>query len=174
MTTKHLLILCSLTILGLGSHLLPHPVGFTTVGAISMMAAAYLPRHLMLVPILIVVIVADILTGFYSLVAMCIVYAAHLAALTAVSPVLSRLSGSSVAGSAVINAVVFFLISNLSPLYSGYYPMSVEGITLCYTNAIPFLARRVLANLIFGGIAFGAIWAASRIWSSDGPTRLST
>ena len=69
------LVLC---LIGASSHLLPHPAGISTVGAIGMLAAAYLPKHLLPLPVLVSVATVDAINGTYHITAMALVYAAHL------------------------------------------------------------------------------------------------
>ena len=47
---RSFLVLIALSLLGLGTHLLPHDMGITTAGAIGMLSAAFLPVHLMSLP----------------------------------------------------------------------------------------------------------------------------
>jgi hypothetical protein len=168
--SRNILIVLALAVVGVTTHLAPHDMGVSTVGAISMLAAAYLPRQLLLIPVLVTIIIGDLASGTYALAAMMIVYIAHMAAAMTVSPVLTRVSGQSIFGAAVLNAVIFYLISNLVPMAMGYYPASLEGLTICYINGLPFLAKGILANLIFGAIGFGVI----HIWRASHENRLSS
>ncbi len=152
------LVLVGITVLGVVTHLLPHDMGFTTVGAVGMLAAAYLPRALMPVPVLITVIAADLMIGAYGFWAMAFVYLGHASAALAVGPVLRRIRPSMVFAAALVNAVVFYLISNITPMVMGFYPPTLEGWWLCYANGIPFLLRGIAANLAFGSLFFGLIW----------------
>ena len=63
--TKPWLIALALCVVGASSHLLPHPAGMSTVGAIGMLAAAYLPRHLVPLPVLVCVATEDVSIGYY-------------------------------------------------------------------------------------------------------------
>lgn len=153
--TGALVVLLSLA--GLASHALPHPMGVSTVGALGMVAAAYLPRRYALLPVLITILIIDAANGFYSVLAMSSVYIAHLAATLSVSPVLSSIKVRSVAMAAIISAVVFYFVSNITPMAMGYYPNTFEGWIACYVNALPFLVRGIIANMFYGGLAFGLI-----------------
>ena len=61
--SETLAVLVALTSLGVVSHLVPHSAGLSTVGAIGMMAAALLPRHLLPVPVLFTVVAFDLIHG---------------------------------------------------------------------------------------------------------------
>lgn len=162
--TRTGLILFSLSLFGFLSHFVPHDMGISTVGAIGMLSAAYLPRHLLGVPVLITVFFVDAINGFYALTAMSFVYLGHLTAAYATRPILSRIRRPmTVAGASVISALVFYLLSNVTPMAMGYYPPTLQGWTECYINGLPFLMRGIFANLLFGGLAFGAIWLVREI-----------
>ena len=163
MDKKSLFVIFVLSVLGVCTHLLPHVFGFTTVGAVSMLAAAYLPKHFIPAPILVTVIISDIVIGGYGLVSMLIVYFAHVSAALAIAFLCRGEKPAYLAGAGFLNAFVFFLISNLSPLAAGYYTADLSGVLLCYTMAIPFLIKGIAANLIFGSLFFGAILLARRL-----------
>jgi len=146
-----------LVLVGLASHALPHPMGFSTVGALGMVAAAYLPRRIALLPVLATILIADAFGGFYEVLAMSFVYIGHLAATLATAPVLASLKARTVGIAACVSATVFYLFSNLTPMAMGFYPNTAEGWALCYANALPFLLRGILGNLVYGGLAFGFI-----------------
>ncbi len=158
------LVLC---VIGASSHLLPHPAGISTVGAIGMLAAAYLPKHLLPLPVLASVATVDAINGTYHVTAMALVYAAHLLSAAGVAPILRRVQVLHVGGAAIISAVIFYLISNVSPMAMGFYPNTVAGWLACYVAGIPFLLRGIAANLIFGAVAFGSIrglWFIYQRW----------
>ena len=154
---KPWLIALTLCVVGACSHLLPHPAGMSTVGAIGMLAAAYLPKHLIPLPVLVSVATVDAIIGTYSIASMALVYIAHLASAAGVAPILVRVGALRVGGAAITSAVIFYLISNAAPMTTGYYSNTLAGWTACYLAGIPFLFRGIAANLIFGAVAFGAV-----------------
>jgi hypothetical protein len=156
------LILAALTLFGVVTHLAPHTMGVSTVGALSMLAAAYLPRHLLLVPVFITVAIADIATGPYGWMAMAFVYLGYLAGALAIVPSLRIIKPTAVMTAAILNAVVFYLVSNVSQALL-FYPPTLEGWIMCYVNGLPFLLRGIFANIVFGGLAFGTIHLAGQI-----------
>ena len=156
--SKTWLIVVGLSLLGILSHLVPHDMGVSTVGAIGMLASAYLTRRLLMWPILATVFVVDAIHGFYALLAMSFVYLAHVLAAFAVKPILGSVTLKAVVGAGIVSAVTFYVVSNLTPIAMGYYPMSLDGWITCYVNGLPFLFRGVLANVVFGAAFFGVIW----------------
>ena len=166
-----LVILVALTTLGVVSHLVPHSTGTSTVGAIGMMAAALMPRHLLPIPVLLTIVAFDLIHGTYQIAAMAFVYLAHLAAAWSLTPVLSparkKISVSAFGGAAVLSAVVFYTVSNATPIALGFYPNTTEGWMACYIAGLPFLLKGLLANMIFGGIGFAVIWVARKAANGD-------
>ena len=157
-SVRSFLVLAALSAVGISTHLVPHEMGISTVGAVSMLAAAYLPRSLMLVPALLSVLVVDAFNGFYGALAMGFVYLGHLAGVLVVRPVLKSTTTRTVVFAAVLNALAFYLLSNLTPMAMGFYPANMEGWISCYVNGLPFLLRGILSNLLFGGLVFAAVW----------------
>lgn len=161
---RHWFVLAGLAFLGGASHLIPHDMGFTTVGALGMVSAAYLPKQLAAIPVLVAVVAANVMIGAYGWVAMGFVYLAHVAAVFAVAPILKRIGVSTLIASAAVNAIVFYFISNVSQVIL-FYPATVEGWIACYVDGLPFLMRGIFANIVFGCLAFGFIVSMKQIYA---------
>ena len=114
-------IALTLCVVGAASHLMPHPAGMSTIGAVGLLAAAYLPRHLLPLPVIASVAAADAVIGAYSTAAMALVYIAHIACAAGVTPLLRKIGPLQVGGAAVVSAVIFYLISNAAPMATGFY-----------------------------------------------------
>lgn len=157
-TPRPIVLLFVLSALGIATHLIPHNMGVSTVGAVGMLCAALLPLRYLVVPVLITVAVADVLNGTYGTLAMSFVYVGHIAATYAAKPALmSRVAPLTVVGAAVLSAVAFYLVSNITPMVMQYYPNTLAGWTACYVNGLPYLLRGLVANLVFGGLFFSFI-----------------
>ena len=150
--------------MGVLTHLVPHTMGVSTVGAVSMLAAAYLPRHLLLIPVFVTVAIGDLTVGPYGWTAMIFVYLGYLAAALVIVPELRAVKPRSVLIAAALNAIVFYLISNVSQALL-FYPATLEGWFACYFNGLPFLWRGMAANIVFGGIAFGVITLMGQLYA---------
>ncbi len=62
-----------------------------------------------------------------------------------------------IAGAAVLASVQFFVVTNLGVwLVGGLYPMTMQGLSLCFAAAIPFFGGTLLGDLVFTGVLFGA------------------
>jgi len=161
---RNCLILAGLTFVGVVTHLVPHSMGVSTVGALSMLAAAYLPRHLLLIPVFITVVAGDLFIGPFGWAAMGFVYLGYMAGAFAIAPGLGVVSTRTVLGAAVLNAVVCYVVWNISQAML-FYPATFEGWITCYVNGLPFLARGILANIVFGCLAFGAIYLVGQLYA---------
>ena len=67
----------------------------------------------------------------------------------------------------VIAALLHYVITDFGTWISdGIYPLTWQGFTACYIAAIPYLQDMLIANIVFGGIMFGAFeWAQKRYTS---------
>ncbi len=154
-TSRLVFLLLVLSVLGIATHLIPHNMGVSTVGAVGMLCAAFLPLRYLMVPVLVTVAVADVLHGTYGTLAMSFVYLGHIAAAYAAKPALSRrVAPLTVAAAALLSAVAFYLVSNITPMVMQYYPNTLAGWMACYLNGLPYLLRGLIANLVFGGLFF--------------------
>ena len=160
---RTVLLVAGLSLLGVVTHLLPHSLGISTVGAISMIAAAYLRKGLILVPVLVTVGVVDAINGFYDPLAMVFVWLAYALGALSIAPVLTRVRLHTVFAAAVINGVVFYVVSSISHMLLEFYPNTLQGWIACYADGLPFMMRGVFANLVFGGIAFGLVALLRRL-----------
>ena len=56
----------------------------------------------------------------------------------------------------ISGSLVFFVTSNLATWAEGLlYPMTLSGLMLCYTNAVPFFGNTVAADLLGTALLFG-------------------
>lgn len=156
-TSRVVLVLLSLSVLGVATHLVPHDMGVSTVGAIGMLCAAFLPTSYLVLPVLVTVAVADVVNGTYGTLAMSFVYLGHVAAAYAAKPVLLRVTPGLVVAASGLSALAFYLVSNITPMVMQYYPNTLAGWATCYVNGLPYLLRGFAANLVFGSAFF---WVA--------------
>lgn len=139
------------------TRLLPHPMGFTPVGALGLFSGAYIMnRRAWLIPI-VVLLISDIFIGFYNPIIMLSVYVSFALSAVLGRYVLSkRRSILRVAGSAVGSATILFVLSNFTLWATGlYYPLTLEGLTLCFIRAIPFYGNSLMGDLLYAAVLFG-------------------
>lgn len=136
--------------------LLPHPMNVTPIGALGLFAGAMLPHRMAwLVPVA-ALLVSDMISGFYALPAMVLVYLGFYCSATIGRVWLARQrSPGRLVGAVLASATVFFVISNLSA-WLMYYPRTLEGFVQCYLSAIPFFGRSLLGDALYTTLLFGS------------------
>jgi len=150
---KELLFLVVLTVI---ATVLPHPENVTPIAALGIFSGAYMHRRIyLLVPVLASFLTDMATVGFYDVLIMAFVYMGFL--LSSLSGRLLLL-GKRVSMRLPLGIIAatggFFLVSNFG-VWLVYYPRSIEGLITCYGNAIPYLGRSLLGNVIYCGMFFG-------------------
>lgn len=146
----------ALIAIGFAARLLPHPPNFTPLGAIAFFAGDKLSnkRIAFAVPILILA-VSDFFLGWHGTFAF--VYASFL-----ITTILGCLKPKNTWGRLMgltVSSILFFLITNMGVWLTGnLYPMTLQGLVLCYGSAIPFFRNEIAANLIYGGAFYLIAW----------------
>lgn len=163
-------IALALTIGAAALRLVPHPPNFAPVGSVALFGGARLRGwQAYCVPLLAMLITDPILSrmaGYsaYSW-ATLVIYSCFL-----INVLLGRvfLRGSSnavrIASVAVIGSFQFFLITNLFVWFQSgsMYAHNASGLIECYTAALPFFGRTLLADLFYSGVLFSAHALLSR------------
>ena len=132
------------------SRIIPHPPNFTPVIAIAVFMP-YLTRSLysaMLVP-LSAMFVSDLYIGFHS--GMFWVYTSILLGTTLSQYTMSMKKTYAHLGSnALLSSTIFFVMTNFAVWMSGtMYPLTLDGLILCYTIAIPFFGNTIAGTLFY-------------------------
>lgn len=156
MHKSQLWTIVALIILVAAMRLLPHPMNVTPIGALGLFAGAMLPsRMAWLLPIG-ALLLSDMISGFYALPAMILVYFGFYcsAVIGRVWLARERTPGRLI-GAVLASAAVFFVISNLSA-WLMYYPRTLEGFVQCYISAIPFFGRSLLGDALYTTLLFGS------------------
>ncbi|MDX2129255.1 MAG: DUF6580 family putative transport protein [Chloroherpetonaceae bacterium] len=72
------------------------------------------------------------------------------------------------AGASIVSSFVFFIVTNFGVwLGSGYYPQNMQGLTLCYVAALPFLRNQITGDLFFTTVIFGSYFASLRYFEAE-------
>jgi len=179
---KRFATITSMILVAAISRFLPHPPNFTPVMAMAIFAGATFSNKIyaFLVP-LCAMLLSDVFLGLHSMmvaVYLCFGIAVLLGAYlrnrkTPVNIVLITLAGS----------VIFFIITNFAMwLLSGLYPLTIDGLTMCYAAALPFykyntfFISSLLGDLTYSVVLFGAFALAerfvptlkkARVWTAD-------
>lgn len=170
---KDIRLAALLMIIAAGSRFIPHMPNFTPTEGMTLLGTAYLGRKYwaMILPILMLIISDFILNNtvarsYFPDQEGIVWFAPYmifniLSIITIVlicKKILSKISVTSVMGSALIASVVFFLITNFGSWIDNVIPYSkdISGLLSSYTAALPFFRTSLLSNVIFTGILFGS------------------
>jgi hypothetical protein len=152
---------------------LPTPPNFAPVAAMAMFGGAYFTdkRLAFLLP-LAAMLISDLFIGFHGL--MWAVYLCFIA-MVGIGILISRKKtvGSVITG-ALSGSILFFVVTNFAVWISGagtFYPLSLEGLMMSYTAAIPFFHNTLAGDLIFTGVFFGGFELAQRYIPSLSPSQ---
>lgn len=137
--------------------LLPHPPNVAPITAVALFAGTFFSRkHLALLMPLLSMVVTDLFLGFSMITP--VVYLSFMG-ITALGMAFNKMNF----GTVLLSSFVFFVLTNLG-VWMLHYPLTVEGITTCFTLAIPFFINAVLGDLFFSAVLlFGYRFAAQRL-----------
>lgn len=143
--------------------LIPHLPNFTPVAAIALFGGAYINRKYLafLIPIL-ALFLSDLIIGLHS--TMWAVYLSFAITVVLGMAIKERKSVLSVGATALISSVLFFLITNFASWLSGMmpYPMTFQGLMMCYEAAIPFFRNEILGTLVYSSVLFGGFYLVQK------------
>ena len=137
--------------------LLPHPWGFTPVGALALFSGTqYASKRTALFLPMSVLFLSDCIIGFHVL--MPFVYGCFLLTVCLGFWVRRKKKSQRIVLATGINSVLFFLVTNFSVwLYFDTYPQTINGLVACYVAGLPFLLNGLLGDLFYSGILFGGM-----------------
>ena len=149
------------------TRLLPHPPNVTPVGAMALVAGAYLPSLPLafMIP-LTAMFISDLLIGFHA--AMPFVYAAFIIGVL-IGRTLQQWNWKRLLFSSLSFSILFFLITNFGVwVMYDYYPKSLQGLLLCYTAALPFFTYEALGTLFYSSVLFfGIAMLKQYVWDTQ-------
>jgi hypothetical protein len=133
---------------------LPHPANFAPVAAIAIFGGAILPRRLALFVPVAIMVLSDMVLGFYNIMPViwgCYLFIALASFTWLRKPNIKRGLAVTLSGS-----VLFFVVTNFAVwLWTGMYAHTIAGLIQCYWLAIPFFRNTLLSDLIYTGALFG-------------------
>ena len=148
-----------MVIVAVASRLLPHPPNMTAVMAVALFSGARVTNTKLAFAIpLLIMVISDIVLGFHS--SQLIVYSC-VAAITLLG--LSLRTTTSLTRTltiSVVGSLFFFLVTNFAVWLSGtMYPMTLEGLFLCYAAALPFFTTDSFQLINSSQLIFGSFFA---------------
>lgn len=138
------------------AHLLPHPFGVSSVGALALYSGAHGDRKGYWLTPWVPLVLGLLITGLFTPVVMIFVFVGYaLAAMAGRWLLKSQRSLPRFAGAITVGAVIFFLVSNFSVWLAGFYPPTLAGLIACYVAGLPYLAIAALADAAYCFVLFG-------------------
>ncbi len=157
---KTLLMIIFFVITGVASRLLPHMYNFTPIIGIALFLSYRLNSKWSIFFILTTMLISDLIIGFDSLEMRILVYSSFL--VPSFMGLLIKNQNQfvkryfTIFATSFSSAVIFYLITNFGVwLWSGLYPHTSEGLTLCYTMALPFFRNSLMGDLFSSFFIFG-------------------
>ncbi len=137
-------------------HLIPHAFGVSPVGAAALYAGAHGRSHYSLLTPILILLVGNMIFGFYDPTVLAFVYAGFGLSALAGRWILSRKQNYPRYFVAIsVGASLFYLMSNFAVWLVGYYPATTAGLVACYLNGLPYLGQALLVDAAFCFILFG-------------------
>jgi hypothetical protein len=162
--SQDLLLVAFIIGFDVAARLLPHMPNLAPVAASALFAGTVLRRRSLapLVP-LAALAISDSVLGFDGWQLTALTYAASL--VPAILPMLSaRLRAPGMFAPLMLAcSLVFFVVSNFGVwVFSGMYPLTVDGLLACYVAALPFLQHTIVGDLLWAVVFFGGAWLVRR------------
>ena len=152
-------------------HLLPHPDNITPVGALALLAGAYLRDRWMLALPLPLLFLGHSLAGYFAPLVMASIYGGFLCHAWIGRLCLRRQrTPQRLAAAWLGGALAFWFITNSAVWVAGhgdFYPQTLAGYLSCLAAGLPFLLRSLLGDLLYILPFFGLIELAGRASASS-------
>ncbi len=129
------------------SRFIPHPPNFTALIALSFYVPAILGKKY-IPTLLLSFVITDLIIGFHQII---LFTWGSVILIGLVSSYFSFSLKSRISG-AFLSACLFFLITNFGVWLTGVYGLTIDGLLLCYTMAIPFFGYTLVSTLLYSGI----------------------
>jgi hypothetical protein len=144
--------------------LLPHPPNFSPIAAMALFSGAYLPKRVLAfaAPFGALLLSDVLLGGFYP--GMNFVYLSFGLTVLIGWAISRRKTVLTIGGAALASSILFFVLTNFGMwLFSGFYPLTWEGLVACYVAATPFFQNTLAGDLFFTALLFGGFALAERL-----------
>ncbi len=134
-----------------------HAPNFVPIGALALWSGVYLNKKFSLLLPLLVMLLSDLVIGFYDLRVMISVYLSFAVMVLLGWLVRKEKTASNVIFASFGGAVLFYLITNFAVwAFSAWYPQNLYGLLSSYTMALPFFRNSLMSDLFYGAVFFGA------------------
>ena len=145
---------------GIFSRLVVHTPNFSPVLSMAFLSGMYLKGRQALVVPLVLMVISDVIIGFYPLM---VITWGSIGLISVLGFWLKdRKNLVAVFGGSVFSSVIFFVVTNFASWLT-LYPHTLEGLRQCYILAIPFFRSSLLSALAYSLVFFTAYeWLIKR------------
>lgn len=171
-SSTHLVLAGLLILMAAVFRLLPHPMNFTPVLAVSMLGGAILPRRLALAIPLLALFLSDLALGYGFGVMSIVIYSCFLAGVGLGWMLREKRTPLRTLSATLAGSILFYIVTNfvvwLGPMMAAPfdYPHTLAGLMKCYAMALPFF-RNSLAGDVCWTLGLFALYdmARSRVFT---------
>jgi hypothetical protein len=160
-------VIAAIVIASAALRIAPHPMNFTSIGALALFGGAYFSskRAAVAVPLLSLA-AGDVVTGFHQLILW--VYASFLVSVAIGFWLRRKQSADRIAAATLAGAVQFFLVTNFALWASaiGSYPKTLGGLAACYVAGLPLLGNTLAGDAFYVTLLFGGMALAEKRFPS--------
>ncbi|HWH16354.1 MAG TPA: DUF6580 family putative transport protein [Candidatus Paceibacterota bacterium] len=162
---KGFLSILGLVGVGLLGRLVPHPPNTTPVTAIAFAAAKYVGSAWAIAIPLFVMVLTDLIIGFYDWKVLVSVYGS-VAIIGGIGMLAKRARPPVVILLVMASSALFFLVTNFAVwAASSWYPPTFEGLVASYVAGLPFLRNMFIGDVFYAASLLGVfewVYAAAR------------
>ena len=152
----------ALILVAAAARFLPHPPNVACIGAIGLLAGCQLRGVRAFVVPALVLFLSDLVgtfagvhgMGFYHPITMAAVYGGATASVVLGRWIDGGRWSTRVPAASIASSTVFFIVSNAGVAVSGWYPMTLAGLSECYIAALPFYGLTLIGDLAFSTLLF--------------------
>lgn len=146
-----------LVVFSITARFIEHAPNFVPIGALALWGGVYLNKKFSLLLPLLVMLLSDLIIGFYDWKVMFSVYLGFAIMVFLGWMVRKEISASNVILASFGGAILFYIITNFAVWASStWYPHNLYGLLSSYTLAIPFFRNSLVSDLLYGAVFFGA------------------
>ncbi|MDR0926945.1 MAG: hypothetical protein LBO69_04180 [Ignavibacteria bacterium] len=154
------LLAVALVILSIASRFLPLPPNFSPIMAVALFSGViFADRKIAMIVPIAAMFISDIVIGLHP--TMLAVYLSF-AIIALLGMRMKSINAKNVVGNSLLAAVIFFVVTNLGVFAAGWYSYTLEGLTTCFTMAIPFFRATLASSVLYSGILFGGVYLAEK------------
>lgn len=153
-----ILFVLAIFFVSIATRLLPHPANFTPITALALFAGTYLAvktRWALLLP-LFAMAISDTIIGTYDWRVMISVYGSFFVVALIGMLVARKKNVGTILFATFSSSLLFFIVTNAAVWgFSAMYPLTLQGLLMSFTMALPFFRHAVLGDVMYVGLFFG-------------------